>query len=228
VIENTFTPFLTKDRKLPPALAPALLHRFNSKDGYEMCPDVLEYLKSLSTPDRIARLRRADRQGHGMSDHRVVVGIISNSDDRVPDVLSSLGITVKPLRHGDDARNFHPTNETPDVDFAIMSYDVGFEKPDRRIFEAATDMLKSMLTAEGHREVELKYWRSIYVGDELEKDGFGAADAGWDSIVVDRDGALNDRASASPDESSVKHISRGDCSVMIARDFNDVREITHG
>ena len=194
-----------------------------------MFPDALQYLKKLSGPGQ-AQLRRSDRQKSGMSDHRVVVGLITNSDDRVTDVLSSFGVTVKPLRHGEDARNYHPTNETSDIDFAIMSYDVGIEKPGVTMFEAATDMLTSMLTAEGDRDVDLKYWRSIYVGDDLEKDGFGAADAGWDAIVVDRDRKLDDQLSttggAHGDE--VPHINRSGGVVTVVRNFDDVWRLTHG
>ena len=76
--------------------------------------------------------------------------------------------------------------ESHDIDFAIMSYDVGFEKPDRRIFDAATDVLKSILTAEGHADNSLADWSLLYIGDEMVKDGHGATQAGWNAAVVDR------------------------------------------
>lgn len=73
-----------------------------------------------------------------------------------------------------------------------MSYDVGVGKPDRRIFAAATDMLKAMLIDEG-KKPELEDWKLLYVGDEVNKDAKGSIDAGWNAAIVDR-GGENDTA----------------------------------
>lgn len=160
-------------------MAPTLIERFNSKDAYEVYPDVFAYLQQLAkSPHRVAG-----------STNRIVVGVITNSDDRVPDVLCSLGLRVNHLRHGSSASAGHVgemKDEVKNIDFAIMSYDVGFEKPHRRIFDAATDMLKSMLTAEGQQDTSLKNWDLVYVGDEMEKDARGSTEAGWNAIYVDR------------------------------------------
>ncbi|PNS20794.1 hypothetical protein CAC42_2725 [Sphaceloma murrayae] len=188
VIEGTFRPFIPgEDKKLPPILAPALLHRFGSKEGYEMCPDTLKVFKQFvdTRPGQV--FRRVDHRQSSLPDRRLVVGVITNSDDRVPDVLSSFGLRIKPLRHGEDPRPYHPTNEPADIDFAIMSYDVGHEKPDKRIFDAATHMLKDMLRVEGQEDASLSSWRCLYVGDELIKDAGGALDAGWDAVLIDRE-----------------------------------------
>lgn len=118
-----------------------------------------------------------------------MVGVITNSDDRVPDVLSSLGLRVNHLRHGskiEGERVKGGEDEVKDIDFAIMSYDVGFEKPHRRIFDAATDMLKVILTAEGQHAPDLEGWDLVYVGDEMEKDAVGSTAAGWNAVIVDR------------------------------------------
>lgn len=187
MIEKTFAPFLPgEDKKLPPVLAPALIHRFNSKEGYDLLPDATKLFAQLAniTPDQ--PYRRIDRHDDGMPDSRLVVGLITNSDDRVPDVLTSLGLKVKPLRHGQDPRQYHPTNEAADVDFAIMSYDVGREKPDARIFNAGETMLQEMLRAEGHKDADTSEWRKIHVGDEVAKDVVGSIDAGWEGVLVDR------------------------------------------
>lgn len=58
-----------------------------------------------------------------------------------------------------------------------MSYDVGAEKPDGRIFKAAEDIV----SLDGE-------WEKVYVGDEWDKDVVGAQKAGWDPILLDEDG----------------------------------------
>jgi len=63
---------------------------------------------------------------------------------------------------------------TDHVDFAVTSGETGVEKPDRRIFDAA--LAKSGVLA---GEVAV-------VGDQLESDIFGAANAGMRPILIDR------------------------------------------
>ncbi|KAI5251015.1 hypothetical protein E4T42_04625 [Aureobasidium subglaciale] len=175
VINKTFQPH--HKGPLPSDLVPNLIHRFWSKEGYTAFPDVLSYLQSLSTQP--ARLASASP--------RLVVGVITNSDDRVPDVLSSLGLRVNHLRHGSKVEHIRQTSEPKDIDFCIMSYDVGCEKPDTRIFAAATSLLETILAAEGSK-FEQKDWDLLYVGDEVKKDAQGAIDAGWNAVIVDRGG----------------------------------------
>jgi len=232
VIERTFLPVTTKhSQRLPPAVAPALLHRFNSKEGYEMFPDAIDYIKALTRPEWQHILRRNDVRSDDMSERRLVVGLITNSDDRVPDVLSSFGLTVKPLRHGTKIETYHPSTITADIDFAIMSYDVGHEKPDRRIFDAASSTVRDMLVAEGEKQPDLSDWCLIYVGDELEKDAFAAADAGWRAILLDRDGLFEAEAS---EANSAPHagdesfqLSDATRSVTVVRSFAGLWNLTH-
>ncbi|MDA1278807.1 MAG: HAD-IA family hydrolase [Chloroflexi bacterium] len=63
---------------------------------------------------------------------------------------------------------------TGHVDFAITSGETGFEKPDRRIFEAA-------LT-----RAEVAASEAVLVGDQLESDIYGAENAGMRPILMDR------------------------------------------
>ena len=63
--------------------------------------------------------------------------------------------------------------EDNDIQFIVMSYDVGFEKPDPRIFKAAENL---MLASD-----------FIHVGDDPVKDIFGASESGWKCILLDRD-----------------------------------------
>lgn len=151
-----------------------------------MYPDAYKLLKSFGQPESQQTWRRGDRMTKTAPKCRLVIGLVSNSDDRVMDILPSLGIVLKPLRYGTDVAKFHPTNTEADVDFAVLSYDVGAEKPAKRVFDSALDMLQRMLSVEGSERLNLDEWRTVYVGDDPEKDARGAVDAGWEAILVDR------------------------------------------
>lgn len=197
-----------EDEKLLSTIAPELINRFNSKEGYEVFADAFDLVRDLAT----ARRRSAAP--------KTVVGLITNSDDRVPDVLSSLGFRVNTRRLGEP--DLQTAIEPPDIDFTLMSYDVGHEKPHRRMFDAAKEMLASS------RDLDLDEWNFLYVGDELEKDAFGAMDAGWDAVLVDRDSRYD--AKVSPAEkknllSSLPQMLIADRKVSVIRDFNPLRVI---
>lgn len=79
-----------------------------------------------------------------------------------------------------------------------MSYDVGVEKPDRRIFKAADIMLSHIIKARYHETVsesDLESWQKVYVGDEVAKDVVGAAEAGWNPVLLDVEGKSTEMAS---------------------------------
>lgn len=130
-----------------------------------------------------------------------VCGIISNSDDRVTSILSSLGLTVRPRTVTDP----EPTRDgegdvNEDVSFTVLSYDVGAEKPDRRMFSAAEQLCHSTLasgrylssTSSGHSKREtlssLMNYTRLHVGDDIRNDVLGAQLAGWNSALLDRAG----------------------------------------
>ncbi|TLD28783.1 hypothetical protein PspLS_04284 [Pyricularia sp. CBS 133598] len=190
VITNTFSPFLKPGQDIPKELAPRLLRRFASDEGYELIePNLPETLRLLW-----------DGQQH--ADWNLVVGLVSNCDDRILGIMESLGLRVGPLRYGNlsvlrpkghreatghflrsnfqgDAaealedvasrrrkRTAFPVRKSPglsdsdaitaaasletaarqsqapryDLDFALMSYDVGHEKPHPEIFVSAEEM----------------------------------------------------------------------------------------
>lgn len=164
------------------------MHRFSCKDGYEAEPQTIPSLRALRTDSRendsssspTGRLRQYDR---------IIVGIITNSDDRVPDVLSSLGVDVSPLRSSATAGVQAPSIKPHDIDFLCMSYDVGAEKPDGRIFRAAEDMLVQIIQTRDGKGTEestadAEVWEKLYVGDEYAKDVVGARDAGWKAALL--------------------------------------------
>lgn len=69
-----------------------------------------------------------------------------------------------------------PSNrDRDDIDFVALSYDVGAEKPDRKMFDAAREL-----------GGELEPDECLHVGDDLVKDVQAAEAAGWHSVIVDR------------------------------------------
>ena len=143
---------------------PDLLARFSSAAGYRLYPDVLPFFKSL---------RQIKAASHGDSAwSKPIIGVITNSDDRVPSILSSFGLQVGLWRHGNDPQAF--LNAGDDINLVILSYDVGFEKPDRAIF----DTTKQMVPGQG---------RFVHIGDDLQKDYYAAKKAGWDGVLLDRE-----------------------------------------
>lgn len=100
-----------------------------------------------------------------------------------------MGVRVNPLHYADSPTPSQPSKTTDgnfDIDFTVLSYDVGFEKPDKRIFTAADEMLNSTLQ---QQEVNPEEWRKVYVGDEYAKDVVGATQAGWKAVLIDRETA---------------------------------------
>jgi len=160
------------------------LTRFTTSEGYRLYPDVLPFFQSL----RQHRASQAHSDSSSISSqwpwHQTVVGIITNSDDRVPFILESLGLTVSPVRFGSPESRTHSAPSDEDISFVVLSYDVGEEKPHHLIFDAAKDLLRTRLQPQT-KEVEEEF-DALHVGDDMEKDVFGARNAGWGSVLLDR------------------------------------------
>ncbi|KAK3360357.1 hypothetical protein B0T25DRAFT_128508 [Lasiosphaeria hispida] len=143
-------------------------------------------------PLHLAALRRSK------SGHRVVTGVLTNSDDRVPGILGSLGFRVSPLRAGYTPSRAETDGRAFDIDFAALSYDVGAAKPDPAVFRAAEGLAARVVAGEeevGRRRDVLGAiagsgeWVRVYVGDEVAVDVAGAVAAGWNAVLVDPEGA---------------------------------------
>ena len=129
-----------------------------------MYPDVLPFFRAL---------RQIKAPSHGDAAwFEPIVGVITNSDDRVPSILSSFGLQVGLSRHGKECQTSFKVED--DINFVMMSYDVGSGKPDIEIFDATRHMLP------GHD-------RFVHVGDDLQKDYYAAKRAGWEGILLDRE-----------------------------------------
>jgi FMN phosphatase YigB (HAD superfamily) len=159
-----------------------------SSEGYAVAPGVVSLLRKLKEKEHLQQSK--DRL-------RILVGVITNSDDRVPSVLSSFGLRVSPARFGTpfnaaELARRQRQGQIFDVDIHCMSYDVGVGKPDKRIFDAAVVMADELATAiveieameEGRLPPTLGPWLKIYVGDEYVNDVLGARKAGWNAVYV--------------------------------------------
>lgn len=179
------------EREVPDALVRDLLERFASRRGYMLYDDVEPFFRGV----RAARGGQGGRKGR-----KVVVGVVSNSDDRISPVLESLGVSVRDARAGEEKRRggrdlpgFEEEREKEgrsgdslqgqeekDVDFILTSYQVGAEKPDKLIWDVA-----SRTAAQG--SADDGSWERVHVGDDYGKDYRGAQDAGWKAYYLARD-----------------------------------------
>lgn len=183
MINNTFRPWLRSGEDAPQALVDELLLRYSTKEGYDIYPDVIPFFQKLRKP--------SPQSQTSWPWEKTVVGIITNSDDRVPGILSSFGLNVGPRRVGTgDQRTIEAALED-DISFVVLSYDVGFAKPDRAIFDAAIDSLNEILTGQNHG-LHVEDFEKLYVGDEIQNDYLGAQKAGWQALLLDRASAFKD------------------------------------
>ncbi|RAL01134.1 uncharacterized protein BO80DRAFT_425100 [Aspergillus ibericus CBS 121593] len=191
----------TKQEKfeLPPGMVDALVNRFAGDGGYTLYEDVVPFFAQM-------REVRSAMSGRGRFD-RVVVGVVSNSDDRVPAVLKALGLRVGSMRADQDRSSMElPGFEQRggevvsegqgvdvDVDLVVTSYEAGEEKPNRLIFDVAKRqaglLVRDQVLGNGSNPAgvdETDDWVCVHVGDEYEKDYRAALNAGWDSYLIPR------------------------------------------
>ncbi|KAL5360263.1 hypothetical protein BJX96DRAFT_175125 [Aspergillus floccosus] len=189
---STSTP--TPSHPLPDGLVQHLLDRFASKEGYALYDDVEGFF---------ARMRAVKAGGAQLGPFsRVVVGVISNSDDRVPAVLESLGLRVGDVRadegvlsrrlpgfemrgEADSGRDRGDVNAVHDIDLVVTSYEAGEEKPSPHVFEVARRQAARVARQDAD---DVDSWTCVHVGDDYEKDYRAATNAGWIGYYLPRDG----------------------------------------
>ncbi|GES63426.1 haloacid dehalogenase-like hydrolase [Aspergillus terreus] len=190
---RAMTPTPAPSEPLPDGLVQHLLDRFASKEGYALYDDVEGFFARMR-----AVKARAQRLGPFS---RVVVGVISNSDDRVPAVLESLGLRVGSVRADEgvlsrrlpgfetrgevDRRDCGDANSAHDIDLVVTSYEAGEEKPSPRIFEVAR---RQAARAARQAADNADSWTCVHVGDDYEKDYRAAINAGWIGYYLPRGG----------------------------------------
>lgn len=90
-----------------------------------------------------------------LRERRITIGVISNFDPRLHEILHSIKLEKY-------------------FNFVLTSYEVGYCKPDKRIFEFAIKKC-------GH-DVEPNM--CLHIGDDIVKDFQGAKSAGWHAMLV--------------------------------------------
>lgn len=175
---------------LPPELVPRLIHRFWSREGYELYNDVEPFFRELNVW-KSRMMQGVMTQDKGFD--QIIVGVVSNSDDRVPDILTSLGLKVGGTRAEGMQQNGPVPDATissepgNDIDFVITSYEAGEEKPHRQIFDVAKTRGKACKkTLDDQENSQNESWTYVHVGDDEAKDYEGAIAAGWDSFYLPR------------------------------------------
>ena len=154
LVQKTFEPFVTDKAPLPSQTGQMLYEHFTSGDAYELFPDVQPFMELIS------ELKRSYSDPDGPL---VLIGVISNSDPRVRNVLTSLGFRVgvsEPVEvdfidemknnweAAKQARITTPVNDMYNsgdhVNFMTTSYDAGDQKPEGKIFWEAEKLVRQL------------------------------------------------------------------------------------
>ncbi|EPS44755.1 hypothetical protein H072_1265 [Dactylellina haptotyla CBS 200.50] len=193
VVIETFKP--SWKSPIPRVLRDALWHNFASKSGYSLCASALPFLAILSDLRTIADKTRAGEQDWMFK--TITLGVITNSDDRVINVLQDLDITVNfqtsvsssgevkllPVGAGNPEDRKHLEKK---VDLVTTSYQVGVEKPNKGIFDAAITSAKQVVNLYyGEGEAERGGWYWCHIGDEVRGDIVGTMRAGGVGVLYD-------------------------------------------
>lgn len=193
VIRGSFGKVLNGDNgELPEGLVQRLLDRFASKEGYALYEDAGEFVMRM----REVKNGLLQKQTFGPFE-RVLVGVISNSDDRVPGVLKSLGLAVGDTRADQGVSSMRlagfeerSSSSAPsssgisDLDLIITSYEAGEEKPSPAIFNVAK---QQAMRHAGVSSEDASQWTCVHVGDDYSKDCQAAVNAGWDGYYLPRE-----------------------------------------
>ncbi|KAF7714861.1 Uncharacterized protein PECH_000010 [Penicillium ucsense] len=196
------------DLELPSGMVEKLLDRFTGDGGYRLYDDVLPFFAKM-------RDLRASNSSDVQSNtklpfDRIVLGVISNSDDRVPEVLKSLGLRVGRTRadvdrsstalpgfeeQGDAENQHQPRTDNGladvqsdvDLDLVITSYEAGAEKPDRLIYDVAKRQARRLVQ---HQDRGLESRSDVTDMEGEESDGWTCVHVG-DDFKKDYVGAVD-------------------------------------
>ncbi|XP_014556019.1 hypothetical protein COCVIDRAFT_100802 [Bipolaris victoriae FI3] len=188
IIKDTFAPFLQQGQTVSQKLTSELLEHYSSSKGYRVFDDV----NSLFSILRNAKQQRSSSWPWDTT----IVGIITNSDNRIPSILSSFGLDVASLRYSNSNNSTKQVNtiaRDQDVDFVLLSYDASVEKPHPVIFSLAEEMLRDVVSSSfdaQEKGLQASDFEKLHVGDDLDKDYLGAKGAGWGALLLQRDQGL--------------------------------------
>ncbi|KAF9410279.1 hypothetical protein HW555_010586 [Spodoptera exigua] len=95
---------------------------------------------------------------HHFKNLGIQIGVISNFDPRLNDILNNVSLKKY-------------------FDFIVTSYEIGYSKPDERIFKSAIGKCKVPVTPP----------EALHIGDDIVKDYQGARAAGWHAVLINPD-----------------------------------------
>lgn len=121
--------------------------------------DVVTVANKLINEFRTSRCWNVADGGHNLlrvlHNKGVSLGVISNSDPRLRDILRNLDL----YKH---------------FEFVLTSYESGCSKPDKIIFDEALQLCKKNVNPN----------EAIHIGDDIDKDYKGAKAAGWHALLI--------------------------------------------
>ena len=117
-----------------------------------------------------------------LRDRGLAIAVVSNWDERLPSLLDELGLGER-------------------VDAVVLSSEIGYEKPDPRIFFTALDRLGAL------RKSDLDPEEVAHVGDRRKEDVEGAANAGFRAVLLDREGRHEDGEVPEPANAVVRSLT---------------------
>lgn len=147
-------------------LSEALIKVYRTKECWHLMPGCMDLIKT-------------------MHDAEKKVGVISNSDPSLEEVLKEMDLLDK-------------------FDFIITSYEAGFPKPHKTIFQRALDVYK------------VQPHEALHIGNTYEIDYVGARDAGFSSLLI------------TPEETDIKKAEptqgyKNIADLLIALDSKEIR-----
>ncbi|CAO3645443.1 unnamed protein product [Cunninghamella blakesleeana] len=128
-----------------------LYDKFASSEGYEIYHDVLPTLSNLK------------KRG-------IIMGVISNSDDRISAVLKNLKMDHY-------------------FQFILLSCQVGVEKPSLEMYQKALMTIRNLSESSSSSSTTTTTTEKnvLHVGDDAIKDYQGAIHSGWNALWIDRE-----------------------------------------
>lgn len=193
----------------------SLMKEFSGKEAYCLFDDVLPFFKYLKDINGSDPKRAQTPEWPWKS---TTVGIITNSDCRVGNILKSLGLRVH------DTQKEESENIGSDISFVTTSYHVGVQKPAAKLFHTSRYTFVHSHCWRGISNADIM---KVHVGDDLEKDVFGAMGAGWTPVFLDREGKFGDEVEGDKKEGSIMSVTHSvtheETEISVIRDLSKLR-----
>lgn len=126
-------------------------------DVKRLVPIASKLIHQYKTKECWAKFDKTNQLITALKDAGKVVGVISNFDPRLHDLLVDMDL--------------------PKFDFVVTSYEAEAEKPNAEIFRYALKI----------SNINFKPSEALHIGNEVEKDFEGAKNANWSAVLINSD-----------------------------------------